>query len=310
MSAQAMSGRLLSTGPTGKIHRALADEHRAPMVDELRRAPKGLDAQARVPAAAPWAGRKPALTTGKLALTTLSSSPQSRTLHGRPGTKALPLADSRAVGGPIPFSLLASYFALALAGWVAASCTLLVVAPRIAAQSPMTSGPVLAAHLVALELLPFAVTGASFHLLPVMLRNDVRHPRRLVLALPLLAGGFLVAPGVAFDQASILWPGAALVAAGMLLVLSSCSPGLACPTGTHARGEPSGCRARQRPRLRGIGPRSDRLLARRRTVRRSRSRSLVAHPSPPRRVRLADASHRHRRGLLPSGVDGSGRDVL
>ena len=141
-------------------------------------------------------------------------------LHGRPGTKALPLADGRAVGGPIALTLLASYFALALAGWVAASVTLLVVAPRLAAQNPTASGPVLAVHLVALGVLPFAVTGASFHLLPVMLRNDVRHPRRLQLALPLLAGGFLVAPGVAFGKASILWPGVTLVAAGMLLVLS------------------------------------------------------------------------------------------
>jgi hypothetical protein len=32
-------------------------------------------------------------------------------------------------------------------------------------------------HLVALGLLPFAVTAVSFHLLPVMLRNDVRLSR-------------------------------------------------------------------------------------------------------------------------------------
>jgi predicted ArsR family transcriptional regulator len=31
--------------PTGKFHRALADEHRARFVDELRRAPRGLDVQ-------------------------------------------------------------------------------------------------------------------------------------------------------------------------------------------------------------------------------------------------------------------------
>lgn len=77
----------------------------------------------------------------------------------------------------------------------------------------------LAAHLVALGLLPFAVTAASFHLLPVMLRNDVRHPGRLRLALPLLAGGFLVAPGVAFNQAALVWPGATLLTAGLLLTL-------------------------------------------------------------------------------------------
>ncbi|HVP75397.1 MAG TPA: hypothetical protein VMS63_05185 [Gaiellaceae bacterium] len=77
----------------------------------------------------------------------------------------------------------------------------------------------LAVHLVALGLLPFAVTGASFHLLPVLLRNGVRHPRRLQAALPLLAGGFLAAPGIAFDRSALLWPGATLVAAGLALVL-------------------------------------------------------------------------------------------
>ncbi|MGZ4389334.1 MAG: hypothetical protein ACXVZL_08130, partial [Gaiellaceae bacterium] len=88
------------------------------------------------------------------------------------------------------------------------------------ARDPLASQPVLAVHLVALGLLPFAVTGASFHLLPVMLRNDVRHPWRLQAALPLLSGGFLVAPGIAFDRPALLWPGAALVAAGLALVLS------------------------------------------------------------------------------------------
>ena len=67
--------------------------------------------------------------------------------------------------------------------------------------------------------LPFAVTGASFHLLPVMLRNDIRHPRRLQVALPLLGGGFLVAPGVAFGRSLLLWPGATLLTAGLALVL-------------------------------------------------------------------------------------------
>jgi hypothetical protein len=143
-----------------------------------------------------------------------------RPLHGRPGTKALPLANGRAVGGPIPFGLLAGYVAVALAGWVAATIALLAASARLADRDPLAPLPVLATHLVALGLLPFAVTGASFHLLPVMLRNDIRHPRRLQLALPLLAGGFLVAPGIAFQNPLILWPGAALVSAGLLLVLS------------------------------------------------------------------------------------------
>lgn len=144
---------------------------------------------------------------------------ESVPLRGRPGTKTLPLADGRAVGGPIALRLLASYVAVALGGWVAAAVALLVAAPELAARDPLASKPVLAAHLVALGLLPFAVTGASFHLLPVMLRNDIRHPRRLQVALPLLGGGFLVAPGVAFGCSLLLWPGATLLTAGLALVL-------------------------------------------------------------------------------------------
>jgi hypothetical protein len=39
-------------------------------------------------------------------------------------------------------------------------------------------------------------------------------------ALPLLAGGFLVPPGLAFDLPALVWPGATLLAAGLALVLS------------------------------------------------------------------------------------------
>jgi hypothetical protein len=143
-----------------------------------------------------------------------------RSLRGRPGTRALQLAgDGRAVGGPIALGLLASYVAVALTGWFAATIALIVAAPDLAAREPLARAPVLATHLIALGLLPFAVTGAAFHLLPVMLRNDARHPGRIRLALPLLMGGFLVAPGIAFEQERLLWPGAALVSAGLLLVL-------------------------------------------------------------------------------------------
>jgi len=141
-------------------------------------------------------------------------------LHGRPGTKQLPLTEGRAVGAPIAFGLLASYVAVGLAGWIAAAVALLVAAPELAARDPLASQPVLAAHLVALGLLPFAVTAASFHLLPVLLRNDIKHPRRLQVALPLLAGGFLVAAGLAFDRAGLVWPGATMTAAGLALVLA------------------------------------------------------------------------------------------
>lgn len=141
-------------------------------------------------------------------------------MRGRPGTKSLPLVGAgRAVGGPIARGLLAAFVAVALLGFAAASTVVLVAAPDLAARDPLALAPVLAVHLLALGFLPFAVTGASFHVLPVMLRNDVAHPRRLRVALPLLLGGFLVAAGIAWTLPWLLWPGAAPLAAGLALVL-------------------------------------------------------------------------------------------
>ena len=78
----------------------------------------------------------------------------------------------------------------------------------------------LALHLLALGFLPLAVSGAAFHLLPVMLRNPLRNEHRLALALPLLAlGAWSVAPGIAYDLPHLLWPGAALLASGFALVV-------------------------------------------------------------------------------------------
>lgn len=129
------------------------------------------------------------------------------------------MGGGRAVGGPIRLGLLAGYVGMALAGFLAATIVLLLAAPDLAARNPLALRPVLAVHLLALGFLPLAVTGAAFHLLPVMLRNDVAHPRRIQLALPLLLGGFLVAPGIAWTKPALLWPGAALLTAGLLLVL-------------------------------------------------------------------------------------------
>ncbi|MHB8642199.1 MAG: hypothetical protein ACYDA3_04870 [Gaiellaceae bacterium] len=125
----------------------------------------------------------------------------------------------RAVGGPVALGLVASLFAIGLAGWLAAAILILLAAPDLAHGHPLAARPVLAAHLVALGLLPFAVTGGALHLLPVMLRNDVRRPRLLHAAVPLLCGGFLAAPGIAYHAPTLLWPGVALVALGLALVL-------------------------------------------------------------------------------------------
>lgn len=138
----------------------------------------------------------------------------------QPLRRRLSLEDARAVGGPVALRLLAAYFAVSLLGWGATAGALVAAAPRLAAGDLGASSPVLAVHLLALAFLPLAVSGGTFHLLPVMLRNPLRSERRLWIALPLLAiGAWLVAPGVAFDLPAALWPGAALLVVGLALVL-------------------------------------------------------------------------------------------
>ena len=136
------------------------------------------------------------------------------------GLAPLRLAERRAVGGPVSRRLLAAYFVVALACWLAASATAIVAAPDLAAGHPLASAPVLAVHLLSLGVLPFAVSGASFHLLPVMLRNELASERALWIALPLLAGGLLVASGLSREAEPLVWAGAAMVACGLTIVLA------------------------------------------------------------------------------------------
>jgi hypothetical protein len=141
-------------------------------------------------------------------------------MRGRPGTKALPLlGGGRAVGGPLALGVFASLVAVALVAWLAATLALVFAAPQLVGQDPLAWQAVLAAHLVALGLLPPAVTGAAFHLLPVMLRNDLRRPRVLPFLPVLLAGGPLAAIGISRDLPWLLWPATALVTAGLVVVL-------------------------------------------------------------------------------------------
>jgi hypothetical protein len=142
-----------------------------------------------------------------------------------PGTTFVPLRplrlqDARAVGGPVSRALLASYFAVALVGWVSATVVAIAAAGDLAAGRPLAGAPVLAVHLIALGTLPFAVSGASFHLLPVMLRNDLPSQRALWVALPLLGGGFLVAAGVEPHLEPAVWVGAAMLTLGLAIVLT------------------------------------------------------------------------------------------
>jgi hypothetical protein len=138
----------------------------------------------------------------------------------QPLQRRLTLQPARAVGGPVALRLLAGYFGLSLVGWLAAAAALVAAAPHLAAGDLGAAEPVLAVHLLALGFLPLAVSGGAFHLLPVLLRNPIRSERRLAVALPLLAAGaWLVAPGIAYDTPAALWPGAALLACGLGLVL-------------------------------------------------------------------------------------------
>ena len=136
--------------------------------------------------------------------------------------RPLPLSERRAVGGPVSRNLLATYVVVALACWVAATVAAIVAARDLAAGRPLASAPVLAVHLLALGVLPFAVSGASFHLLPVMLRNDLPSQRALWIALPLLAGGSAHCVGARAGRRTArlarrrdghLWPGGRAVGA-------------------------------------------------------------------------------------------------
>jgi len=124
------------------------------------------------------------------------------------------------VGGPVSQRLLAAYFGVALLAWIAAAAVAVVATPDLAHGRPLASAPVLAVHLVALGVLPFAVSGAAFHLLPVMLRNDLPSQRALWVALPLLMCGFLVASGLGREAGPVVWIGAARVTGGLAIVVT------------------------------------------------------------------------------------------
>lgn len=127
--------------------------------------------------------------------------------------------EKRAVGEPASRGLVGAYVLAALSCWLAATATAIAAAGDLAHGNPLAPEPVLAVHLLALGALPFAVCGASFHLLPVMLRTNLPSQRGLWWALPLLAGGLLVASGIGRDAKPIVWIGAAMVTCGLAIVL-------------------------------------------------------------------------------------------
>lgn len=145
----------------------------------------------------------------------MAEQPTSAFVSLRP----LQLTGRRAVGGPVARPLLAAYFASSLVAWLAATVAAVFAAGDLAAGRPLATAPVLAVHLLALGALPLAVSGASFHLLPVMLRNDLPSQRALWLALPLLWGGLLAASGIGSHADARVWVGAGAVSVGLLIVL-------------------------------------------------------------------------------------------
>ncbi|HEY6960424.1 MAG TPA: hypothetical protein VI408_00900, partial [Gaiellaceae bacterium] len=145
----------------------------------------------------------------------MENRPPPATVQLRP----LPLMEKRVVGGPVPERVLAAYFGVALLAWIGAGIAVVRAAPDLARAAPFSGRVILAAHLVALGVLPFAVAGASFHLLPVMLRRDLPSPRALWLALLLLVGGPAVAFGLSNASRTTTWAGAALVACGLAVVV-------------------------------------------------------------------------------------------
>jgi hypothetical protein len=133
--------------------------------------------------------------------------------------RSLPMMEKRAVGGPIPAGMLAAFVAAALATWIGGTAVLVFAADDLARGAFYDRSVLLAVQLVAAGALPLAVVGASFHLLPVMLRNDVASVRALWAALPLLVGGVLVAVGLERWSSALLWVGAGAVACGLAIVV-------------------------------------------------------------------------------------------
>ncbi len=121
------------------------------------------------------------------------------------------------VGRPAPAALVASYFAAALACWLAATVAFVVAAPQLAAAGVTAPEVLLAVHLVGLGFLPLAVTGAVLHVLPTLLRTDASRVRGWT-ALPLLCAGPALAYGIAHDHDTLTWVAATAETVGFAVV--------------------------------------------------------------------------------------------
>lgn len=125
-----------------------------------------------------------------------------------------------ATGKPGPWPLVTASLLLALAAWLAATIAAVFAAPSLARVEVDAPGLLFPVHLIGVAFFPLAVTGAAWHLLPVMLRNGPRSPRRLWLAFGLLVGAVPLARGIAANSDRVVWVAAALLTAGLVVVLA------------------------------------------------------------------------------------------
>lgn len=138
--------------------------------------------------------------------------------EGRRSLRPLPLLHT---GRPAPWRLVAFSFLAATVAWAGAAIALVVAAPELAAGRISAPAPLAAAHLLGVVFLPLAVTGAAWHLLPVMLRNDLRSVRAAWAAAVLLAsGGPLLAGGISAGRTPLAALGGSLLAAALALALT------------------------------------------------------------------------------------------
>ncbi len=121
------------------------------------------------------------------------------------------------VGTPAPVALVAAYLGAALLCWLGATVALVAAAEPLAREGLASQEVLLAVHLVGLAFLPLAVTGASLHVLPTLLRNDVSAWRGWA-ALPLLCAGPVLAFSIANDLDTTTWLAASAEATGFVLI--------------------------------------------------------------------------------------------
>ena len=124
------------------------------------------------------------------------------------------------MGRPAPFGVGAPAYLVALGGWLAAAALLVAAAPELARTRVADEAAVGAAHAVGLVFFPFAVAAAVWQLLPVMLRNDPPRPRLHAPTLALLCAGAPLAYAVATGRQRLGAVAAALLGAGLLLLLA------------------------------------------------------------------------------------------